>query len=135
MTFFFNNIKGKVPGYPWKFVYLPKCPWKFHIYQTTPISKKNTHYNVIIHSNLQALFTKIPLNLNLFNIMPLYMYLFWPIVPLLFFKIHHKSNDLWWFVWNKCRPKNHCWLYLLIEAGKCRDKKVLIKEDLNVREA
>ena len=21
-----NNILGKVPGYPWKFVYLPECP-------------------------------------------------------------------------------------------------------------
>ena len=31
---------GKVPGYPLKFVYLLECPWKFQIYQTTPISKK-----------------------------------------------------------------------------------------------
>ena len=33
-------IQGKVPGYPWKFFYLPECPWKFQIYQTTPTSKK-----------------------------------------------------------------------------------------------
>ena len=32
-----KKYKGKVPGYPWKFVYLPECPWKV---QTTPISKK-----------------------------------------------------------------------------------------------
>ena len=33
-------IKGKVPGYPQKFVYLPECPWKFQIYQNTLMSKK-----------------------------------------------------------------------------------------------
>ena len=26
--------------YPWKFVYLPECPWRLQIYQTTPMSKK-----------------------------------------------------------------------------------------------
>ena len=35
-----NRKKGKVPGYTWKFVYLPECPWKFQIYQTTPMSQK-----------------------------------------------------------------------------------------------
>ena len=35
-----HRKEGKVPGYPWKFVYLPECPWKFQIYQTTPMSRK-----------------------------------------------------------------------------------------------
>ena len=56
-----------------------------------PYSPKNTLYKVIIHSNKQALFTRIPLNLNLFTIMPLYTY-FDQFIPLLFFKIHHKST-------------------------------------------
>ena len=56
-----------------------------------PYVQKNTLYKVI-HSNLQALFTRIP-NLNLFTIMPLYTY-FDKFIPLLFFKIHHKSNQI-----------------------------------------
>ena len=56
-----------------------------------PYVQKNTLYKVIIHSNLQALFTRVPLNLNLFTIMPLYTY-FDQFIPLLFFKIYYKSN-------------------------------------------
>ena len=87
-----NQINlGKSTRIPLKVCLFTKIPLEVPNLPNYPYVQKNALYKVIIHSNLQALFTRIPLNLNLFTIIPLYTY-FDQFIPLLFFKIHYKSN-------------------------------------------
>ena len=62
-------LYGKSTRIPLEVCLFTKMPLEVPNLPNYPYLQKNTLYKVIIHSNRQALFTKIPLNLNLFTMM------------------------------------------------------------------
>ena len=80
-------LKGKSTRIPLEVRLFTKMLMEVPKLLNYPFVQKNTLYKVIIHSNIQAQFIKMPLNLNVITVRPLYTY-FDQFIPLLYHKLN-----------------------------------------------